>query len=869
MRKKRPSTILILISSLAASAVALLLCGPSSAQEDETTAAPSAETDDDAQAEAITEPRLLHEVPLAIPEAAQGLEISGDCILLLTIDAEGAVTAVEVRAGLGHGLDEAAEAAARQFRFEPATQRGKAVASRILFQIPVHLPELGATDEETSSPLDDLESESSPRAEEEPKITVQPVLESPMRPAEAAIASPPEIIVRGRSTAEETARSPAAVEVVDLSRDKQGSQDMGEVLSRMGGVNVQRAGGLGSNTRFDLAGLGGDRVRFFLDGVPLAFVGFPFGVSNVPTNLVDRVEIYQGVVPVRFGADALGGAVNLVSDQSLRRTKAAGSLQMGSFNTFRGTANAQAFDEASGWTGRLAVYMDSSQNNYPVSVEVTETNGELTPARVPLFHSAYQAGGGTATVGLVDHDWLKELLLSGFFTANQSEVQSDLTMTVPYGDVEFEKQGRGANLRARLRPVETVTVDFVGGTSRVTTNFLDVGSCRMGWRGDCLVDLTPIRGEVNQIPVDREVVDHAFFARAHAEWNVLQDHDLRLSIAPTWIQRKGQDEELDAEAGEHDPLTLPQELDSIVAGAEWEVEAFSERFGNILFAKFYTQSLRAQQLTGENELTDTSRVTNRVGAGDSARHFFLHDLYVKGSYELATRQPSMDEVFGDGRLLINNLSLLPESSHNFNVGLYEDDLPVGPIELFGAAAGFGRWVKDAIEEVPSATFSQFVNIDSLRALGATGRLGVRDARARIQVEGRFSFQDLRNTSQSGAWAAYHGDTVPNHPSLRAAAHVLYRVTGIVTATDMVEFSWWTRYVHEFFRGWESLGDEDLKQVIPSQLTHSLAIAHVLSGQTRSLSHTLEAQNLTNADVYDFYGMQRPGRSFHYKLTFEI
>src|SRR5690606_10714018 len=141
--------------------------------------------------------------------------------------------------------------------------------------------------------------------------------------------------------------------------------------------------------------------------------------------------------------------------------------------------------------------------------------------------------------------------------------------------------------------------------------------------------------------------------------------------------------------------------------------------------------------------------------------------------------------------------LAPESSHNLNWGIYEESLVLGPLDLFGSATGFGRWVNDAIEEVPAATFSQFVNIDSLRALGVTGRLGVRDLGDRVQVEGRVSYQDLRNTSQTGSWAAYAGDTVPNHPSLRVAAHARYRFKGVVTDADVIEFSWWTRYVHEF------------------------------------------------------------------------
>jgi len=78
-----------------------------------------------------------------------------------------------------------------------------------------------------------------------------------------------------------------------------------EIAGATQGVAVRRVGGLGSNARFSLNGPYDDQIRFFLDGVPLELAGYPFE-SPRPVNLVNRVEVYRGVVPVRFGADALG-----------------------------------------------------------------------------------------------------------------------------------------------------------------------------------------------------------------------------------------------------------------------------------------------------------------------------------------------------------------------------------------------------------------------------------------------------------------------------------------------------------------------------------------------------------------------------------
>src|SRR5690606_11763730 len=84
-------------------------------------------------------------------------------------------------------------------------------------------------------------------------------------------AAPPaiEVQVRGASEAERLRQSAQAVQVIETVEAKKQSADLGEVLSRAEGVGVRRLGGLGSDARFSLNGLTEDRIRFFLDGVPL------------------------------------------------------------------------------------------------------------------------------------------------------------------------------------------------------------------------------------------------------------------------------------------------------------------------------------------------------------------------------------------------------------------------------------------------------------------------------------------------------------------------------------------------------------------------------------------------------------------------
>jgi homoserine trans-succinylase len=77
------------------------------------------------------------------------------------------------------------------------------------------------------------------------------------------------------------------------------------------------------------------------------------------------------------------------------------------------------------------------------------------------------------------------------------------------------------------------------------------------------------------------------------------------------------------------------------------------------------------------------------------------------------------------------------------------------------------------------------------------------------------------------------------------------------------------YTHEFFRSWESLGDPSFKNVIPTQVSHDLGLTWLVQTNWTAVFSTLEVCNVTNAALFDFYGVQRPGRAVYLKVTGEI
>jgi outer membrane receptor protein involved in Fe transport len=96
-----------------------------------------------------------------------------------------------------------------------------------------------------------------------------------------------------------------------------------------------------------------------------------------------------------------------------------------------------------------------------------------------------------------------------------------------------------------------------------------------------------------------------------------------------------------------------------------------------------------------------------------------------------------------------------------------------------------------------------------------------------------------------------------------------RYTRLFHDDDTIEPYYEGRYVHEFYRTWESWGSSASKHTVDTQVTHDLGLSYALRLQSARITWAFEASNLTDARVYDFFGIQRPGRAFALKLTGEL
>ncbi|AKF08629.1 TonB-dependent receptor domain-containing protein [Sandaracinus amylolyticus] len=673
-----------------------------------------------------------------------------------------------------------------------------------------------------------------------------------------------DVVVSATSEADELAQSADSVRIVAIDEVRAQSADMGEVLARSEGVSVRRSGGLGSTARLCIHGICDSGIRYFLDGVPLELAGFGLGVSNVPVNMVERVEIYRGAVPVRLGTDALGGVINLVRPSRYYGLHAGGYVQTGSWGTYRLFTEAGTRHDESGLYASASAFYDRADNDYPIDVEVADSRGRLSDARVRRFHDRYEAYGIAVEAGLAGVSFADRLSIRGFLSEYDRDLQNNVVMTVPYGEAVYGEVSWGGLLRYQHEIVPGLSIDTFVGYTRRDISFTDASPWVYDWYGNRVRARRTV-GEIGTRPTDQSVWEDAVPARLNLSWQIAPEHRVHLNVTPTYTTRSG-DERIESNPGGRDPLTARRDLFTMVSGLEYHLSLLERVLENQIFVKDYVYIASSEEVLPGFTFVERRRESHDIGIGDGLRWRILPELFVRGTYELATRLPAPYEVFGDGVLVGPNLDLSPERSHNgtLEVALDVRDTPIGAIEA--EAAGFVRWRQNMIVLLGNDRVLTYQNVYEALAIGAEASLAWTSPGDWVRLAGNATYLEDRNSSEEGTFGDFAGDRIPNRPFFFANFSADLRAHDLF-GNDELTLSWRGRYVHEFFRGWESQGRREYKQTVPSQLAQDLALTYTVLGPPR-VSATIEMTNITDERLFDFFGAQRPGRAGFVKLSID-
>ena len=149
------------------------------------------------------------------------------------------------------------------------------------------------------------------------------------------------VVVTASGTPQTTDEVSKALTVIDGSTiNLRADTSVGEALLDVPGFGVQQLGGPGSTTYFKVRGLRNTDTAVLVDGLRLRdAAGTQADASGVLQDMLitdtSRIEVLRGAGSSLYGTDAIGGVVNIVTDEGGGRTRGSMTLDGGSLGSIK------------------------------------------------------------------------------------------------------------------------------------------------------------------------------------------------------------------------------------------------------------------------------------------------------------------------------------------------------------------------------------------------------------------------------------------------------------------------------------------------------------------------------------------------------
>jgi len=648
---------------------------------------------------------------------------------------------------------------------------------------------------------------------------------------------------------------------------KKTNTSVADMLAKVSGIKIRETGGLGSATQINLNGFTGKHIRIFIDGVQFNHENSAYEISNIPTDIVEYIEVYKGVVPIEFGEDALGGAINIVTKQSTHRYGYL-SYTYGSFNTHK-----SALGIAERITPNIALelqaYQNYSDNNYKVKTKYFDFNTNSYSKEEKWFKRFNDRFHNEVIVGkahFFDEKWTDKLTLSMHYSQMHQQIQNTNLMQIVLG----ERYTKGHNYSTRL---EYEKMNLLKNFNVYLTGRYDIG--RTQNIDDAFKDYTWDGSYRPKADMGERGATHAIFKSRVAnvtskfEYLISESHNITLTNAFNEFIRDTEDDLKNV--SNNSEIGIQRGQLKNVTGLSYKYSP-NERFDIIVFGKHYYSKVRgpfqvpSPRGFGWFDTVTDFRDVNADGYGTAISYQVTKPLQLMASYEKTYRLPHSFELFGDGNFEDPNVELKPEHSHNINFNIsYNPKFGNGHSLLIEPGFTY-RNVNDYIRRSIDGGVGKSINHGKTLSLGAdiTARYFYKD---RLSVGGNISYMDMRNKQrydQNGVKAINYDDRIPNVPYFFGTVDGYYAFRDIFRTNDDLSLYYAFNYTKEFFLTWQS---EGAKLSVPDQYSHDINLIYTPAKKKYSVA--FEVRNFTDALLYDEYSLQKPGRAFYVKLRYNL
>jgi len=172
--------------------------------------------------------------------------------------------------------------------------------------------------------------------------------------------------------------------------ERAGASSLTNLLSRQPGVQISATGGAGKVSSLFLRGTGSDQVVVLVDGLRInSGTTGTTSFENIPLGQIDHIEILRGPATSLYGADSVGGVVQIFTKKSASgKASVHAAVGLGSYNTK---------------TAEAGISGNTGSTQYGINISSFDTEG----------FSAIRTRSNTTKVKDSDNDPYNNLSVSG------------------------------------------------------------------------------------------------------------------------------------------------------------------------------------------------------------------------------------------------------------------------------------------------------------------------------------------------------------------------------------------------------------------------------------------------------------------------
>lgn len=710
-----------------------------------------------------------------------------------------------------------------------------------------------------------------------------------------------EVSVQGKTEKRKLETSGFAVAIIETKDASLRNLTTNELLDRTVGVRVRQNGGVGSNVEYNLNGMSGSTIGIFIDGIETSTYGSSFNLNNIPPAMIERIEVYKGVLPSHLTGDYVGGAINVVLKKDASRNNATVAMSYGSFNTYNADASIILRDKKTGLSFRGSGFYTYSDNSYEMwgkFAKYTDRNGILIrDFRAKRFNNTYKSIGGRFEAGFTDVKWADQFFLGYNISDTYNEIPHGTTTGQPYVGrfAEYQAHVLTLNYNKNNLFIDGLSLNINAVRSSRNTYVQDTVTTLYNWDGNPLILHTdymieageppivmksPMNGAQQGIPtisqVDRKIIN----SRSNLAYTVVPGHRISLNHK---FERTDRDDKNLLRPVNKDLITEIQVAKNIVS-ANYEAQTFENKLRTNVLVKYTANSTMqtdpqaTYNADGSYLLNpQTSRTFNdNFGYGATVSYNIIPKLFLIASMENSYIMPTEEQMYGNlENNILPNLNLLPEQNINYNIGFRLGSLDFGKHKISFYSSAFWR---NGYDKVTRQTVDSVVT-DSDLDIQATSFINLGRTQSRgVEAEVIYVFNNKLNASlnfskfnalykrdrdENGTVDDRYNLQIPNEPFFTVNANIQYRLNNLLQRKSITNVYYNTGYVGAYDIAWHPSEGS----LTPAQFSHDLGASYRFpSGK---IIASFDAKNIFNSALYDNFGVQKPGRGIYFKLNYTI